>query len=471
VTEIAARIEAARSHENPLVRVVEQVSCEDPWQLAQAIRGSGIRVMAWSAPSGQPSPRVFVAAGIAAELRPEGGDRFADTSRWWDQIRPTILELDLQTGETIHSGTPACLAGFAFSAGMDRSELWRGWDDGAICVPEVLVIRDRAGTRAVYTLSEDKGPEHLAVLRARLQGWLHTAQQVPSPEQANEGAVQAAEGGKPAWPAWQERVEAARSSLLDGTMDKVVLARAQAYRAAPDACFDPLATALALRDRQATSTTFMIQRRDGQAFLGATPEVLVRLRQGHVETVAMAGTRRRGDADGDDEILGSQLMASAKDRHEQQLVADAIWQALEPLVSNLERPDSPEVVRLPDVQHLRTRISGRLRAHTNIFDLLRELHPTPAVGGLPREPALRWLDDHEALDRGWYAGPIGWVDAEGNGEFVVAIRSVLMAGQEAAAFAGCGLVAHSDAWDEWEESIIKLQTVRRGLAFRSGAGS
>jgi isochorismate synthase len=453
-----------------LVRIVESVACAEPWQVARSIRDSGTRVMAWSAPTEDPTPLVFIAAGIADELRPEGGDRFADTSRWWTQASQQIIELDFLTGDTVQSGTPACLAGFAFSTGLERSEAWQGWDDGAICVPQILVIQDHAGSRAVYTLSEGQGLAELDKLRTRLMGWLDHSRPVRTPAAAN-GAVQAAEGGPGAWTAWQERVEAARSSLLKGTMDKVVLARAQAYRTQPDACFDPLGTALALRDRQSDSTTFMIQRKDGQAFLGATPEVLVRLRTGRVDTVAMAGTRRRGQEAGDDEILGSELLASAKDRLEQQLVADAICQALDPVVSDLRVPEDPEVVRLPDVQHLRTRISGQLRSSANIFDLLRRLHPTPAVGGLPREPALRWLDDHEALDRGWYAGPIGWVDAQGNGEFVVAIRSVLMADQEAAAFAGCGLVAHSDARDEWEESIIKLQTVRRGLAFRTGIES
>jgi len=413
---------------------------------------------------------VFVAAGIAAELRPQGGHRVEEASAWWADTTGDILELDGRTGSEILSRTPVCLAGFAFSAGMDRSVEWKGWNDGAICVPEILVVRDGSGARAVFTLAQTQTMAELERLRAQLHSWLSQIQTERVPEAAN-GSVQDAGAGTGAWPAWQARVEAARSSLIDGTMDKVVLARSQAFHTESDATFDPLGTALALRDRQADSTIFMIQRKDGQAFLGATPEILVRLEDGRVETVAMAGTRRRGSAQGDDDVLGVELMDSPKDRHEQQLVADAIRQALAPLVCELIVPDAPEVVRLPDVQHLRTSITGIVRDHANIFDLLLRLHPTPAVGGLPRESALQWLDDHESLDRGWYAGPIGWVDAEGNGEFVVAIRSVLMADHEAAAFAGCGLVAHSDARDEWEESIVKLQTVRRGLALSPGAES
>jgi salicylate biosynthesis isochorismate synthase len=470
MTDLQPHLDAARSAGFGLVRVVAPIACEEPWSLARVIQSSDTRVMAWSAPSEGPRPMVFIAAGIAAELRPCGGHRFEEASRWWAQTVSQIVELDGQTGATVHSKTPVCLAGFAFAAGLTRSQAWQGWNDGAICIPEILVIKDAQGTRVVYTLPENQGMAELLKLEQQLQGWLGMTQPEIAPAPAN-GAVQDLGPETSDWSAWRARVESAQSSLKDGTMDKVVLARSEAYRTDADATFDPLGTALALRNRQSDSTTFMIQRKDGQAFLGATPEILVRMDSGRVETVAMAGTRRRGTAEGDDAALGTQLLDSPKDRHEQQLVADAICQALGPVVSDLKVPAAPEVVRLPDVQHLRTAITGRVTDRANIFDLLMRLHPTPAVGGLPRESALQWLDDHESLDRGWYAGPIGWVDAQGNGEFVVAIRSVLMADHEAAAFAGCGLVAHSNARDEWDESVVKLQTVRRGLALRPGAES
>ena len=171
----------------------------------------------------------------------------------------------------------------------------------------------------------------------------------------------------------------------------------------------------------------------------------------------------------EDAALGAALLDSAKDRHEQEIVAEAIVEALHPYVNDLQQTADPEVVRHPDVQHLRTEIQGKLANNATIFELVKQLHPTPAVGGLPLEPALAWLDDHEHLDRGWYAGPIGWLSPKGEGEFVVAIRSVLMTGHMASAFAGCGLVLNSNPADEWEESQVKLQTVRQGLAFQQSA--
>jgi isochorismate synthase len=251
-------------------------------------------------------------------------------------------------------------------------------------------------------------------------------------------------------------------------MDKVVLARAQSFVAAPDCHFDVAATAKALRERQTEATTFLVQRTDGQAFLGSTPEILVRLTGRTVETVAMAGTRKRGET-AESDALSKDLLASPKDRHEQALVTEALRQALAPVVVNLKVPDAPDVVQFPDVQHLRTAITGTLLNGIELFGLLDRLHPTPAVGGLPRAEALAWLDDHEGLDRGWYAGPIGWTNQAGDGAFVVAIRSALMTEREAAAFAGCGVVAHSNPRDEWDESVVKLQTVRSGLALRANS--
>lgn len=470
MTELHAQLLQARADGCSLIRVVETIRSTEPWALAAAVQADGLRVMAWSSPESSDSPISFVAAGIATEFRPQGGDRFEEASRWWTQTATELIELDIQTGAKVKTGAPVCLAGFAFTTGLDRSRAWEGWDDGAICVPEIIVLSDGECTRAVYTLTPGQDLDHLEALQGRLQRWLSQPIAAPQPS-STASKVRQVEPSETDWSDWQDRVHSAQSSLRDGTMDKVVLARSEAYRTDTDTAFDPLGTAMALRDRQTDSTTFMIQRRDGQAFLGATPEILVRLTDRQVHTVAMAGTRRRGSEGVSDEALGTELLASAKDRLEQKLVADAICTALGTVVTDLQRPEEPEVVRLPDVQHLRTLISGTVRPEANIFDLLQRLHPTPAVGGLPREPALQWLDDNEALDRGWYAGPIGWVDAQGSGVFVVAIRSVLIADHEASAFAGCGLVAHSDARDEWEESVVKLQTVRRGLALQSGADS
>ncbi len=456
----------ARASGASWVRVAYSIACRDPWDLVHVLSAQRTRVMAWSAPGSTPSQSAFIAVGATIELRPAGTERFNEAGVWWSEMGSQITDLDGQTGELIDIQAPACLAGFAFAHSPSRSLQWEQWGDGALCVPEILIWRSGESTQLVLcTQIDEHTVDVLQERQATVQAWLQQVRPCPQPSSAN---LQVIGTSDTAWDGWRDKVQAACTEMATGTMDKVVLARAQSYRAADGTQFDPASTAMALRERQSESTTFLVQRSDGQAFLGSTPEILVRLDGQAVQTVAMAGTRKRGEGE-ETEALGEALLASPKDRHEQALVTEALRTALAPVVTDLQVPAQPEVVQLTDVQHLRTRICGHLNGETDIFDLLQRLHPTPAVGGLPRQEALTWLDDHEALDRGWYAGPIGWINRSGDGEFVVAIRSALMTDSEAAAFAGCGVVMHSNPRDEWDESVVKLQTVRSGLALRGWA--
>ena len=174
---------------------------------------------------------------------------------------------------------------------------------------------------------------------------------------------------------WCDDVISAQAQMAKGQLQKVVLARSTAFKPASAQQFDPLGTATALRDRQTRSTTFLIRRRDGQAFLGSSPEVLVKLADGQVNTVALAGTRRRG-AGPEDSALGEALLESAKDQTEHALVAAAIVDALEPYASTVTLPQTPDLVCHPDVQHLRTGITARLKPGSTIFDPVAALHPT-----------------------------------------------------------------------------------------------
>ena len=443
------------------LRIQVSMDVLDPWTILLPLQDDGTRLMAWSSPEGNDR---FVAAGAVAEFRPAGEDRFKAARDWWGPIASQMVSQDAH-GNPLANTAPACLAGFAFRSNPHRSSDWNVWGDGALCVPETVVWRQGGKTVAVFTIDNQAGPvtAQLARLRAQLHDWVSRA--TAAKQWQGAAVIDASAQSDSAREQWARRVEAAQAAMASGELKKVVLARSAAFTPGETQHFDPLATAWALSKRQVHSTTFMIRRRDGQAFLGSSPETLVQLKGGHVETVALAGTRRRDPlSPGEDAALGVDLLDSPKDRAEQLLVEEAIVEALAPHVHALIVPDQPIVVRHPDVQHLKTTIRGQLSDDATIFELLDRLHPTPAVGGLPRSSALAWLGNHEKLDRGWYAGPIGWISQSGEGVFVVAIRSVLMARDSAAAFAGCGLIADSNPADEWEESQIKLQTVRQGLA-------
>ena len=457
----------AEPHPFRWLRVQVSLPNIDPWTLLTPLQDDGTRLMAWSSPEGT---QRFVAVGAVVEFRPCGEGRFETARDWWRPIADGMETRDGQ-GAPTDCSAPACLAGFAFRSEPQRTEAWNAWGDGALCVPETVVWRRGADTVAVFTMDRHAGPTgpKLEALQAQLNDWMTRAS---SGQQASTGStVDTLPEAAGAREQWALRVEAAQAAMASGELQKVVLARSAAFTPVATQRFDPLATAWALSTRQTHSTTFIIRRKDGQAFLGSSPEILVHLEGDQVETVALAGTRRRDPHSvHSDEALSTDLLDSPKDRIEQHLVQTAIIEALKPHVSELSVPSSPVVARHPDVQHLRSTIRGQLTADATIFDLLNQLHPTPAVGGLPRGQALAWLDDHEQLDRGWYAGPIGWISQTGEGVFVVAIRSVLMGADSASAFAGCGLILDSNPADEWEESQIKLQTVRQGLASLSPAG-
>ena len=179
--------------------------------------------------------------------------------------------------------------------------------------------------------------------------------------------------------------------------------------------------------------------------------------------MAIAGSAPRGIDAEEDARLAAGLLASDKDREEHAVVVAMLRDALGPIVERLDVAPEPGILALRDIQHLVTPMEGLLREETGILALAERLHPTPAVGGEPRGAALDLIAEHEGFDRGWYAGPVGWLGADGDGELMVALRCGLVDGQRATLFAGCGIVADSDPSREWEESRIKLRPVASAL--------
>ncbi len=466
---LSARLKRALegARDQRVVRVHLPLELDDPWAVLRSPVLEGRHLAAWASPNGE---RCFLAVGVARARHPEGPGRFQEAAQLWEVLNQSLVELPWHADGVVEPELPCMVAGFAFSAtGSTRSELWRGWGDSAMWVPELLFHRMNGRTRAALTAVVTPGDEGaLERLEANFNtlSLLLREARTPRPAPVVAGKNNMARSGREAaaWEAWQKRVEDARADMRDGRLQKVVLARTERFQPISAARFDPLATAVALRERQERCTTFCVRLPDGQAFVGATPEELVRLEGRELTTMSLAGTRSRGWDPHNDDDLGRELLSSAKDRREQSLVSDAIREALEPVVEELRIPEEPTVARFTDVQHLKTEIRATARPGVNLMSLVERLHPTPAVGGLPRQEALDWLDANEGLDRGWYAGPVGWVAPGGSGVFVVAIRSALLRGGEAAAFAGCGLVTRSDARAEWQETIFKLRAISQGLA-------
>lgn len=250
---------------------------------------------------------------------------------------------------------------------------------------------------------------------------------------------------------WEGAVAAAIKAIGRGEVAKVVLARAIPLRSEQPLPVLPVFAALAER----SPGTFRFCVADGErAFLGASPELLFRVSGQAFSADGLAGTAPRGVTEAEDAALGAGLVASVKDQHEHQLVVAAIAEALRPLASSVAMPAAPGLKRLPTVQHLHTPITAVLEPHATLGALLAAMHPTPAVGGTPRREAMAMIRTLEVGDRGWYAGPVGWVGRD-EAEFAVAIRSAYLQGAQAAVMAGAGIVAGSVPAHEWAETARK----------------
>jgi len=261
--------------------------------------------------------------------------------------------------------------------------------------------------------------------------------------------------------AWIRAVRLTLEEIREGGITKAVLARSREIPLRPSA--DAISILATLRDAYPTCYRFLIDDGRGNAFLGASPERLVRLSGGEVSTEAVAGTQRCGPGE-DAEELARALVARAKDRNEQSVVVRHLLEALGPVCETLEAPGNPEVMRLPHLLHLRTRVRGLARQDANVLDLLSRLHPTPAVAGWPKSQALDWIRRTEGRDRGWYSGAVGWVNAAGDGDFAVGIRTVGIHAGCARVFAGAGIVEGSDPELEWNETELKMKGILDAIA-------
>lgn len=469
------RLARATGGRRRLVSVSVAAPPLDPFRLAGRAMELGSQLAVWCQPLGG---RVIVGVGEATEMRLEGEGRFEAA----EAARSALAEMAITGGPAAGQpgAGPRLLGGAAFRAGSARDALWRGFGDGRLRVPRLAL--EKTGDAAVLTASIVLGPEVDPAVEIGVVHHLAEQLLVETPEaEGDDGWEPGVAGDRslpalrvvdrhPDRPAWQGAVARAAGAVARGRLDKVVLARRVDLVA--EAPIDVAAVLHRLAAAAPGSTIFAVSNGgpDPSVFLGASPERLVEVQGRILRTVALAGSIGRAADPEEDDVLAAQLLASEKDREEHAVVVDMLRATLAPLVADLRIEPRPRVVRLSTVQHLATEVAGRLPAGGGLLRLVGRLHPTPAVGGWPREAALAYIEAEEGLDRGWYAGPVGWVDLAGDGEFVVGIRSGVVAGSRASLFAGCGIVADSEPDREWEESEWKLRALAAGLGRVVGRG-
>ena len=366
---------------------------------------------------------------------PAGEDRFTAAEKW---LRSVFDAADVDDRVRVRGSGPVAFGTFTFDASSDGSVL---------IVPRVVLGRDGHGLAWLTTVTApgETPPAGCPATEAELTG---------------PGDLQWSEGSLPA-PRWEQAVAEAVAAIKAGSLRKVVLARDVFATAAEP--IDPRVLLRRLARRYPDCFTFAC---DGM--VGATPELLVSRDGRQVSALVLGGTLPRGADPAEDQALGEELLASAKNHEEHAYAVDSIREALEPLCETLDVDAHPALLKFPNLQHLGTHVRGTLAggsqpAPKSALALAAAVHPPAAVCGTPAGTALELIRELEHMDRERYAGPVGWVDADGNGEWGIAIRSGQIAGNTARLFAGCGIVAGSEPAAELAETLVKLQPMRGAL--------
>lgn len=411
-------------------------------------------------------------SGAVATLSVDGnasGDRFA------------IVEAearDLLDAEPVTDGVSSApsrfYGGFSFRSDHAAVDLWAGFTSALFHLPEFEL--QGGGRRPARLIARalvgpddqnvDRVLRHLLTRAQRIAGGLNEPR---DPIGASPAGIQ---GSVPSIrvesdrSAWEEAVMNALAAISSGRVSKVVLARTMDV--ITEGRLDPVEVVQHLWEENRGSHVFLFEPAEGCPLVGAAPETVATMSRGAFHATAVAGTVARGETPEEQAALAAQLLASEKDAVEHRIALDDMVARLGPLAHEVQSQPEPHVLTLARIQHLETKIRAVVPDGSTVLKVLEALHPTPAVCGLPRDDALEFLAREEPFERGWYSGPVGWFDVEGNGVFAPALRCAVARDREWRLFAGAGIVAGSDPRLEWEETGIKFEPVLRALA-ASGA--
>ncbi len=408
------------------------------------------------------SPLTFAGFGIATQLQAWGKNRFhaiqEQASALFDDA---ILLSDEQK-----LAAPRLFGGFAFRDDFTPDNTWSIYPRASFILPHFQLVKVGKDTwLTINTLLppedlDDSLPELKIALQARFEV-IKTAIEQESPEKTAVSTPQAQINYPLPYDTWADQINNATNQIRTTELNKVVLSRVCEAkfqeRVDVDGALDYLQT------NYADCYQFLFEPRPYHAFFGASPELLAGVNGRSLSTMALAGSIARGNNQHEDELLALELLHSKKDLYEHELVANSLRRRLEPITKSLSVPENPTIYRLHNIQHLYTPISGHLKSKSGILSVVEQLHPTPALGGSPRDLAMQFIRKAEPVPRGWYAAPIGWIDHEGNGRFSVAIRSAVAQERRVWLYAGAGIVEASEPQKEWDETGLKFRPMLEAL--------
>ncbi len=447
-----ARMKAKQLHHPVLLSIVEEVDAVDPLSFYYGGSAFNGERFLWKDRDHTIS---LVGLGTAHIVSTNGSEeRFLTVENEWKRF---IKESVIVTGEEWPGTGPLLFGGFSFDPLKDSGEEWKQFSNGTFQLPMFMLTKPvKTNYLTMNFVCHPEEEESIFHERLRMKDELLAKVRVPViPE-------------RPQWlynrdvlpQEWKESVQNVVNRLKEGEMDKVVLARKCEVSFDRDVPSDFVVDNL--WKQQPDSFVFSFERGDS-CFIGATPERLVKKTGEEILSTCLAGSIARGETLESDEALGEELLHDEKNRYEHQLVVDSIQAALAPFCDELAIPSYPQLMKLKDIQHLYTPVIGQASKHASLLNLVEHLHPTPALGGVPRDKAMHVIRQEEEMDRGLYAAPVGWIDAYGNGEYAVALRSGLLQNDKAFLYAGCGIVADSQPESEFKETQMKFRPMLRAL--------
>lgn len=431
-------------------KTLQWLSVPAPRLLPEALLGAEPQADAWYWSDGR--DQEFVGIGVAKRLVGRGAARFESIDR---QLQELWSSLEPHAGVEAGAPEPRVVGGFAFQPGRSSQPPWDGFGEGQLVLPRLTYTRRE--DRAWLTLAA--APQELASHAERAR-FLNEAAQLVAAAGADVQAVL----GDPPGPfeltersadEWREQIDRVKRAIAAGSLEKVVLARRVLVRFARE--LSPARVLSRLRESGPGAPRFAF-RVGGVTFLGSPPERLLAKKGLRIETEAVAGSLPASDAG-----AAEQLLCDAKLLAEHAPVVQDLVERLRPVAELQALPERPFAHRARHILHLKTPISATLREPERALSVLSRIHPTPAVGGYPTSTALGFIAEHEPEERGWYGGPIGWIDADDDADFAVALRSGVIAREQAHLYVGAGIVSGSDSESELLETGWKLRVLLSAL--------
>ncbi len=382
----------------------------------------------------------------------EDDKRYLEVSKRWKELCDVLIKEEKDIA-------PVLFGGFSFDPKSVQTLEWESFPSAYFVVPSFQLISKNGQMFVSINLitTASNAVDEFEALREERDRLIHLAEVNEFAPSIKPTVSHVEEIRKSAY---LKAVQDVTDQIKIGEAEKVVIARS--IRMDFEQEVSNVAALHHITSEQQESYHFGLQK-DGQLFFGATPERLIEIVHGRAYSACVAGSIERGKTASEDRKLGEELLNDDKNREEHHYVVKMISDVFDKYCTDILMPKEPKLMRIRDIQHLFTPIEGKLESGTDIFNLVEDLHPTPALGGVPTNKALEVIRREEQMDRGYYAAPIGWTDSDGNGEFAVGIRSGLLDGDKAYLYAGGGIVADSEPQKEYDETWVKFRPVLRSL--------